>query len=127
MFEHAATRSKNMNAIRARIVAYWLLLAAWGILLCLHHNLLAWFLFFPTPFLRHITPKLPKPSRRNGYFLGGAVIAYLVLVFIDSLYPFPAVLVKIGNVFAVATVLLLVCHAAYLDWQAFKSPHANNV
>jgi hypothetical protein len=112
-----------MNAIRAKIILTWLAFLTWCVLLYFHHLFIAWCLYGLLLLVRHTKPKVPDLPKRVGYLVSSGFIAFLVLVLIDSYYPFPPSVVTIGKIIGVPFLWLLFLYVAYWDYKAFKTTH----
>jgi hypothetical protein len=110
-----------MNTIRAKIILSWLLFLVWGVVLYLHHALVAWSIYGLLLLVRYSKPKVPQLPQRVGYLLSFGLIAFLVLVLIDGFYPFPASALTAGEILAVLIFCPLLFYAGYLDFKAFRT------
>jgi hypothetical protein len=112
-----------MNAIRAKIIASWLLVLTWASLIYFHHLLIAWCIFGLVLFIRSTKPKAPQLPQRIGYIVSFGLITFLVLVLIDGFYPFPPSIHAASEILAWIVLCPLLFYSAYLDCKAFGTTH----
>ena len=110
-----------MNVIRAKIIFFWLLLAAFAVLLYSGFPLFAWCAYLPLLFIRHSRPKLSQPSQRLGYLVSFVIIGFLILVLIHGFSPFPASLVTVGKILGLLIIVPLLIHTVHSDYRMFRA------
>ena len=121
--------SKTMNVIRTKIIASWLLLVSFGLLLCFswRHRFL-WIALFCSALvtLEFIKPRRPPPPPRLRARLRALlwlmVIVWVLTVVVHGfLYPSSAGLYLIGKVACAAAAAPLFCFKVWLDYGAFRA------
>ena len=113
--------SKTMNIIRTKIIASWLLLVSFGLLLCFswRHRFL-WMALFCAAFM---TLELIKPRRSQSMpprlkaLLCLMVIVWALTVFVHGiLFPFSAGLYLFCKIVLAVLTIPVLCYKAYADY-----------
>ena len=122
--------SKTMNIIRIRVIGFWLLFAAFWLLMCFSWQYrFLWVALFcaATVLLELIRPRRsPMPRAPMPTFLKVNLwlvfIAFvLTVVFHGFLYPYSAGLYLLAKVVLVATSAPVLCYKVWLDHRALRA------
>ena len=116
-----------MNPIRKRLLFSWLLIAAWIVLLMLHHPFLAWcILLLVFPLVRQ---GLPRPSLSPGLriVLLCGLIGFLAAEIIDQYDALPAALLAAGQVVEALVCIPLVLWLGFFDYKTFRTALTGHV